>query len=113
MLITQLCLTRYNCMDCSPPGSSVHRILQERVLEWVVIPSLGALPDPGIELRSPTLQADPLLSEPPGKPRKLGINEDNLSSASIWKKIMKFHQKNRHNSVFIIIYLCCFTSTNV
>ena len=31
-------------------------------------PSLGNLPDPGIELRSPTLQADSLLSEPPGKP---------------------------------------------
>ena len=25
-------------MDCSPPGSSVHRILQARILEWVAIP---------------------------------------------------------------------------
>ena len=31
-------------------------------------PSPGDLPDPGIEPRSPALQADPLLSEPPGKP---------------------------------------------
>ena len=31
-------------------------------------PSPGVLPDPGIELRSPALQADSLLSEPPGKP---------------------------------------------
>ena len=31
-------------------------------------PSPGNLPDPGIELRSPALQADSLLSEPPGKP---------------------------------------------
>jgi len=31
-------------------------------------PSPGDLPDPGIELRSPTLQADDLTSEPPGKP---------------------------------------------
>ena len=30
-------------------------------------PSLGDLPDPGIEPRSPTLQADALTSEPPGK----------------------------------------------
>ena len=30
-------------------------------------PSTGDLPDPGIESRSPTLQADALLSEPPGK----------------------------------------------
>jgi len=32
-------------------------------------PSPGDLPDPGIEPRSPTLQADTLTSEPPGKPR--------------------------------------------
>ena len=25
-------------MDCSPPGSSVHEILQARILEWVAIP---------------------------------------------------------------------------
>ena len=37
---------------------------------WSGLPftSLGDLPDPGIELRSPALQADALPSEPPGKP---------------------------------------------
>ena len=35
-------------------------------------PSPGDLPDPGIEPRSPTLQADALTSEPPGKPSVLG-----------------------------------------
>ena len=55
-------------MDCSPSGSSVHGILQARVLEWVVTSSPGSLPDPGIESRSPTLQADALISEPLGKP---------------------------------------------
>ena len=111
-------------MDRSPPGSSVHRILQARILKWVAIsssrgsfwprnwnwisllkvkvkslsrvwlfatpwtvayqaPSLhgilharvlewvtstpGDLPNPGIELQSPTFQADSLTSEPPGK----------------------------------------------
>ena len=34
-------------------------------------PSSGDLPDPGIEPRSPALQADSLLSEPPGKPHFL------------------------------------------
>ena len=29
--------TLCNPMDCSPPGSSIHRILQARILEWVVI----------------------------------------------------------------------------
>ena len=36
-LVTQLCLTLCNPMDCSPPGSSVHGIFQARILEWVAI----------------------------------------------------------------------------
>ena len=35
----QLCPTLCNPMDCSPPGSSVHGILQARILEWVAMPS--------------------------------------------------------------------------
>ena len=45
-------------MDCSPSGSSVHGILQARILEWVAMPSPGTLPNPGIEpasLTSPAL----------------------------------------------------------
>ena len=57
----------------SSTGSSVHGILQARILEWVVISfsrgsSQGDLPNPGIESGSPALQADALSSEPPGKP---------------------------------------------
>ena len=33
--IDQSCLTLYDPMDCNPPGSSVHEILQARILEWV------------------------------------------------------------------------------
>ena len=53
-------------MDCSLPGSSVDGILQARMLEVVAIP--GGLPDPGTEPRFPVLQADSLMTEPPGKP---------------------------------------------
>ena len=35
VVITQSCLTLCDPMNCSPPGSSVHRIFQARVLEWV------------------------------------------------------------------------------
>ena len=38
VLVAQLCLTLCDTMDCSPPGSSVHGILQARILEWVAIP---------------------------------------------------------------------------
>ena len=51
-------------MDCSPPGSSVHGISQERILEWVVLPSPRDLPDPGIKTGSPAMQAKSLMSEP-------------------------------------------------
>ena len=69
VLVTQSCLTLWDPMDCSPLGSSVHGILQffhARILEWAAIPSPGDLPDPGIEPGSPALQAEALLSEPPG-----------------------------------------------
>ena len=35
--ISQSCPTLYNPTDCSPPDSSVHRIFQARILEWVAI----------------------------------------------------------------------------
>ena len=36
-------------MDCSPPGSSVHWILQARILEWLLCPPSGYLPNSGME----------------------------------------------------------------
>ena len=39
-------------MDYSPLGSSVHGILQVRILDWVASPPSGDLPDPGIEPES-------------------------------------------------------------
>ena len=39
-------------MDCSPPGSSVHEILQARTLEWAAMPSSrGIFPTQGSNLR--------------------------------------------------------------
>ena len=35
--VTQLCLTLHAPMDCSPPGSSVHELLQARIVMWVAI----------------------------------------------------------------------------
>ena len=63
----QSCPTLCDRVDCSPPGSSVHGILQARILEWVAIASPRDLPDPGVKPGSPALQVDSLPSEPPGK----------------------------------------------
>ena len=60
--------TLCNPMDCSLPVSSVHEIFQARVLEWVAVSLSRGSSRPRIESRSPALQTDTLLSEPPGKP---------------------------------------------
>ena len=48
---------------CDPMDYTVHGLLQARILEWVVFPP-GALPNPGIETRSPALQMESLPAEP-------------------------------------------------
>ena len=75
-LVTQSYLTLCDPKDGSPPGSSVHGILQARILELPCLPP-GDFPNPEIKPRSPTLQADSLPSEPPGKPKNAGVG--NLS----------------------------------
>ena len=37
-LVAQLCLTLHNPVGCSPAGSSVPRISQARIMQWVTIP---------------------------------------------------------------------------
>ena len=49
----QSCLTLCDTMDCSLPGSSVHEILQAKILEWDVVPSSRCLSDPRITPRPP------------------------------------------------------------
>ena len=39
VLVTQSCLTPCNPMDHSPPGSSVHGVLEARILEWIAMVS--------------------------------------------------------------------------
>ena len=53
----QSCPTLYNPMDCSPPGSSVHGILQARVLEWVAMPSSSKSSPPRDRTTSPVAPA--------------------------------------------------------
>ena len=49
----------------APPSMGFSR---QEYWSGLPFPSPGDLPDPGIEPRSPTFQADALTSEPPGKP---------------------------------------------
>ena len=88
VFISQVCLSLHDPVDCSPPWT-VHGILQGRILEWVVN-SPGDLLDAGIEPRSPVLQADSSLSEPPGKcfAKKKVHN--------IWGNTFKIENRNTH-----------------
>ena len=56
-------------MDCGLPGSSVHGILQARILSGFSCPPPGDLPNPGIKPQYHALQANSLQSEPLGKPK--------------------------------------------
>ena len=56
LLIIQLCLTLCDSMDCSPSSSSVHGILQERLLEWVAIPFSRRSSQPRNQTQSPALK---------------------------------------------------------
>ena len=64
----QSCMTLCNPMDCSPPVSLVHRVLQARILEWLPFLLIGGLPDPEIKPASPALADGFFTTEPPGKP---------------------------------------------
>ena len=70
-MCAQSYLTLCDPMECSPPGSSVHGILQARILEWVAFPFPGDLLNPGIKPMS-------LPSEPPGKPKNTGMGSLSL-----------------------------------
>ena len=62
------CPTLCDPVDCSPPVSSVHGILQAEIPEWIAMPFSRASSQPGIKSGFPALQAASLPSEPPGKP---------------------------------------------
>ena len=55
-------------MDCSPPGLLSVEFSRQEYWSGLPFPSLGDLPNPGIELRSPTSAGRFFTTEPPGKP---------------------------------------------
>ena len=62
VLITQSRPTLCDPIGCSPPGSSLHGILQARILEWVAISFSRDFPDPGIKHGSPVAPEKLILS---------------------------------------------------
>ena len=92
VFIAQLCPTL--CKK-SLPGSSGHGILQARILEWILE---WDFPNPGFKPRSPTLQADSLPSDPPGK----SINTLNIYSYICQLFLNNFlKDKNKNSGIHI------------
>ena len=73
MLVAQSRPTLCDPMDCSPPGSSVHGILQARILEWVTTSFSRGTSQPMSWSQSPARQADSLSSETPGSEVKVAL----------------------------------------
>ena len=69
-------LGRFSCvwlcdpMDCSPPGSSVHGILQARTLEWTAMPSSRGSSQPRDQTCISCIAGKFFTNESPGKPRE-------------------------------------------
>ena len=75
MLLLLFSWTLCNPKDRSPPGSYVHGDSPAKNTGvGLSCPPLGDLPNPGIEPRSPALQADSLPSEAAGKPKNTGVS---------------------------------------
>ena len=67
--VAQSCPTLSDPMDCSPPGSSVHRIFQARALEWGAIAFSVSIPVATAKsLQSCPTLCDPIDGSPPGSP---------------------------------------------
>ena len=69
-----VCLVAQSCLTVCSPTRLLGPWGFSRQEYWSELscPPPGDLPNPGIELRSPALQADSLPSEPPGKPKRCG-----------------------------------------
>ena len=66
--VAQSCLTLCNHWTVAHQASPSMGFSTQEYLSGLPFPSPGDLPNPGIEPRSPALQTEALLSEPPGKP---------------------------------------------
>ena len=78
--LLHLSLTPWDPMYCSPPGSSVHGILQAGMLEWVAMPSARGCFQPKVRTRISCVswdwQADYFPLAPLGKPNNNNNNSE-------------------------------------
>ena len=81
MLVAQSCPTVCDPMNGSPPGSTIHEVLQQEYWSGLPFPSPGDLPILGIKPRSPSIAGGFLTSATPGKGEKVQSTFSQLASA--------------------------------
>ena len=104
--LLQSCPTLCNPMDCDPPRSSVHGILQARILEWVALLSSRGSPDPGIQavpLMSPALAGGFLTTSATWEALLWSLN-----SFNVFQKFLRCK-----NELYLSIYLYIYTHTHI
>ena len=87
-----------NLMDCSPPGSSVHRGFSRQEY-WGGLPRPHSRIFPAQGSRSSTLQENPLRSQPPGKPMNTGVDSLSLLQGIFPTPVMKRLTRGKFNSI--------------
>ena len=97
VLVTLSCPTLCDPKDCNPPGSSVHGILQTRILEWVAIPFLKGSSKFRNRTEFSCTAGRFFTTEPPGKPT-LSIKEFYFSQQKKKRERKKEEKVNRKNS---------------
>ena len=86
VLVAHVCLTLCNPMDLASQAKSAHRISRQEYWNKLPFSSPEDILDSGIESGSPALQADSLLSEPPGKPYKVEVKKRMKRKEKRWKE---------------------------
>ena len=100
--VTQSCPTLCNAVDCSSPQAPLSMgFSRQEYWSGLPFPSPGDLSNPGIEPRSPALQAGSLTSERPGKPTTLKSGLINFfTSIHMWK--CKYIIKEKCQGVLVL-----------
>ena len=97
--LLQLCLTLYDPMDCSPPGSSVHGVLQARILEWVAVSLSGGSSRPRDQTHVSYVSCID---------RRVLYHQCHLGSLSLMKGPQKFYQTKLRQCQFRRWFVICF-----
>ena len=106
--ITQLCPTLCDPVDCNPPASSVHGILQARILECAaIVLSLGDLPNPGIEPWYPAFPSPRIRKWQPTPYSCLGEShgQRNLAGYSPWDR-KELDMTEQHSLTHSLTHSC-------